>query len=64
MQKRIIIPKKGKNVGEIIIEGMEQNANCEQELSHVALQFGSIKSVEKKDHFGDDNPVHDKVILS
>lgn len=64
MRKRIIIPKKGPHVGEIIVEGMEQNVNCEAELTLTASAFGPVSGVTKKDHFGDDNPVHDRVTIN
>jgi hypothetical protein len=64
MNYKIIIPKKGKHVGEARIEGMEQNSNCSQILQEVALRFGPVSKTEKIDHFGEDNPVHDSVFLS
>lgn len=61
MKYKIVIPKTGKNAGEAIVEGMEQNENCHQKLEEVAVNLGTIKSVEPKDHFDDDNPVFDGV---
>ena len=64
MNYKIVIPKRGKHVGEARIEGMEANENCTQLLQEVAVSFGSVSSVEKKDHFGDENPVYDNVSLN
>jgi hypothetical protein len=61
MKYKIVVPKHGKNAGVVSIEGMEHNENCVAELEKVAVGFGPVKSIEKKDHFGDDNPVFDSV---
>ena len=64
MKGRIVIPKKGKNIGNIVVEGMEENENCKEIIEEIAVSFGSISSSQKKDHFDDDNPVHDSVFNS
>jgi len=64
MRYKITIPKHGKNVGVVTVEGMEQNENCQSQLMEVAVGFGPIIKNEPKDHFDDDNPVHDTVSLS
>lgn len=61
---KIVIPKKGKNVGNVIIEGMEHDESCHSTLEEVAVGFGKILSQENKSHFDDDAPVHDKIFVN
>ena len=61
MRLKITIPKTGKDIGKVIVEGMEEKENCRQILEEVAVRFGNVGSVEPKDHFGDDNPVYHDV---
>ena len=64
MKYKIVIPKKGEHIGEARVEGMEQNSSCATLLQEIAVGFGPIISNEKKDHFGDDNPVYDSVTIN
>ena len=61
MRYKIVIPKKGKNVGVAMVEGLEKNENCRQVLEEVAVSLGGVQSVQPKEHFDDDNPVFDNV---
>ena len=64
MRQKITIPKKGNHIGEVIIEGMEHSETCQHELEELALCFGPIVKSEQKDHFDDENSVHDRVTVN
>lgn len=58
MKIKITIPKTGKDIGVVKVEGMEKNENCRNVVEEVAVRFGAVRNIEDKDHFDDDNPVY------
>jgi len=61
MSYKIVIPKKGSNVGEVTIESLDSTScNIVQEISQTC---GPLKSMTHIDH-GDDVPVHDSVNIN
>lgn len=61
---KIVIPKKGPNLGTVIIESMKQTDNCLNRLEELAVHVGPVISRTEKQHFDDDNPVfHDVNVI-
>ena len=62
--RKYTIQKNGKNAGAVSFEFMQETENCQQVAEEISVRYGEIKSFEKKDHFGDDNPVYHDVNVS
>jgi len=61
MSYKITIPKKGQQVGSVVIETLD-STSCEV-VQEVCQQYGSLKSYTPMNH-GDETPLYDTVNLN